>query len=229
MRNQWRRIMAGNKKSFFTISRWMVSELHLSGNDLLVYALVYGFSQDRESKFYGSAQYIANNIGTSRRSVMNILGRLTKTGALKKECEFANGVKRCFYVACTNFIGYEESSHGGMKKLHMGYEESSHNNIDDNKEDIKDNSSSFAKFWSAYPKKKSKGDAEKAWSKVDASLLTDILEAIENQKRSPQWQEKGGQYIPYPATWLRAKGWEDEVESPAAPIENDYMKGIKEV
>ena len=83
--------MADNKKSFFTISRWMVSELHLSGNDLLVYALVYGFSQDGKSKFYGSAQYIANNIGTSRRSVMNILGRLTKTGALKKSVSLQMG------------------------------------------------------------------------------------------------------------------------------------------
>jgi hypothetical protein len=28
--------------------------------------------------------------------------------------------------------------------------------------------------------------------------------------RSEDWTKEGGQYIPYPATWLNAKGWEDE-------------------
>jgi predicted transcriptional regulator len=201
-----------SSNNYFTVSRWMVSKLHLSGNDLLVYAIIYGFSQDGESRFYGSAKYIADSIGTSRRAVMNILERLTKSGLLIKESEYSNGVKNCFYKACTNFIGYEESSQGDMKKVHRGYEESSHNNIDDNKEDIKDNSCAFAQFWKAYPKKKAKGSAEKAWNKIDSSLLTTILEAIENQKQSPQWKKEGGQYIPYPATWLNSKSWEDEVE-----------------
>lgn len=72
--------------------------------------------------------------------------------------------------------------------------------------------SRFQKFWQAYPKKRSKGDAEKAWKalKPDDALLADILKSIELQKQSINWQKDGGQYIPYPATFLRAKGWLDE-------------------
>lgn len=77
---------------------------------------------------------------------------------------------------------------------------------------------SFAQFWSAYPKKRSKGQAEKAWSslKPNEQLIADILEAIQRAKTSEQWRREGGAYIPYPATWLRAKGWEDEI-TPAKP------------
>lgn len=74
---------------------------------------------------------------------------------------------------------------------------------------------SFARFWELYPKKKAKGDAEKAWKKLkpSESLVDTIIKAVEAQKSSTDWKRDGGQYIPYPATWLNRKGWEDEVES----------------
>src|SRR5690606_8083928 len=70
----------------------------------------------------------------------------------------------------------------------------------------------FARFWSAYPKKKSKGQAEKAFQKISPSeqLLEVMLASIEQAKTSADWRKANGQYIPYPATWLNAKGWEDE-------------------
>ncbi|HBR31932.1 MAG TPA: hypothetical protein DD733_07600 [Clostridiales bacterium] len=37
-----------------------------------------------------------------------------------------------------------------------------------------------------------------------------MLNAIEAAKKSEQWQKDGGQFIPYPGSWLRDKGWEDE-------------------
>ena len=70
----------------------------------------------------------------------------------------------------------------------------------------------FERFWLAYPKKKSKGDAEKAWAKLkpDESLHDRILDALERAKTSAEWCREGGRYIPYPASWLNSKGWEDE-------------------
>lgn len=74
--------------------------------------------------------------------------------------------------------------------------------------------SEFDQFWKAYPKRKNKGDAEKAWKKVRAPLVT-ILTAIENQKLSADWQKNNGQFIPYPASWLNGRRWEDEIVSSA--------------
>ena len=72
----------------------------------------------------------------------------------------------------------------------------------------------FDAFWEAYPRKRSKGQAEKTWVKLnpDDNLLKEILAGLENAKRSVDWQKDGGKFIPYPATWLNAKGWEDEYE-----------------
>jgi hypothetical protein len=77
----------------------------------------------------------------------------------------------------------------------------------------------FKEFWKAYPKKKSKGQAERTWKKIkaDGALLGEMLEAIERAKQSRDWQKDGGQFIPHPATWLNARGWEDEHEPPDPP------------
>jgi hypothetical protein len=71
----------------------------------------------------------------------------------------------------------------------------------------------FGMFWEAYPRKAGKPASEKAFAKVRPSgLVFDaILKAIEAQKRSAQWTKDGGQFIPYPATWLNQRRWEDEL------------------
>lgn len=72
----------------------------------------------------------------------------------------------------------------------------------------------FDEFWAAYPKKRSKGQAEKTWCKIKPSeqLLQQILSALERAKISDNWTKEGGQFIPYPSTWLNAKGWLDEYQ-----------------
>jgi len=74
----------------------------------------------------------------------------------------------------------------------------------------------FDKFYSAYPNKKSKGQAEKAFSKIDPDeqLLATMVATIERAKtHDVQWLKDNGAFIPHPATWLNAKGWEDEIKS----------------
>ncbi|NLK37969.1 MAG: hypothetical protein GX299_07785 [Epulopiscium sp.] len=47
--------------------------------------------------------------------------------------------------------------------------------------------------------------------KPDIDFLEKVLASLEVQKRSADWQKDGGQYIPYPASWLNAGCWDDEV------------------
>ncbi len=72
----------------------------------------------------------------------------------------------------------------------------------------------FDTFWEIYPKKRSKGRAERAWVKIkpDEQLFKAILDGLERAKTSVEWLKDDGQYIPYPSSWLNAKGWEDELE-----------------
>jgi len=70
----------------------------------------------------------------------------------------------------------------------------------------------FERFWQVYPKKRSKGDARKWWTKHKPSdELTDtMIAAVQKLSRSKDWTKEGGQFIPYPASWLNDEGWSDE-------------------
>lgn len=77
----------------------------------------------------------------------------------------------------------------------------------------------FNRFWEEYPNRKSKGRAESAWQKInpDEQLLATMIATIKRAKTSVEWTRvgpKGESYIPHPATWLNAKGWEDEYDQP---------------
>jgi hypothetical protein len=81
----------------------------------------------------------------------------------------------------------------------------------------------FAAFWETYPRHSARFDASQAFAKLapDLSLLDTILRAIEAQKRNgclkPRHAADGSSVIPYPASWLRARRWEDEDEATARP------------
>lgn len=72
----------------------------------------------------------------------------------------------------------------------------------------------FERFWAAYPKKTAKQQAFKAWQRLkpDEGLLSVILTSLERHKKSVQWTKDGGRFIPYPATWLNGRRWEDELQ-----------------
>lgn len=68
----------------------------------------------------------------------------------------------------------------------------------------------FIEFWKCYPKKIAKPNAEKAWMKIapDVDLTKRIIHAISAQKLI----EREEQFIPYPASWLNARRWEDGLD-----------------
>ena len=87
----------------------------------------------------------------------------------------------------------------------------------------------FNRFWQAYPRKVGKRNAQKAFERlqVDKPLLDKMLRQIAHAKQSRQWQDM--QYIPYPATWLNGRRWEDELPAenkrPAKEVNFDANAG----
>lgn len=71
-------------------------------------------------------------------------------------------------------------------------------------------SGAFSLFWAAYPKKRSRGSAEKAWKRCANGNIAEIMAGLETSKSSNDWRKDNGKFIPYPASWLNARGWEDE-------------------
>ena len=77
----------------------------------------------------------------------------------------------------------------------------------------------FQAFWSAYPKKCAKISALKAFEKInpDRVLLSQMIGAIEERRKTEQWQKDNGQFIPNPTTWLNQRRWEDELQIQEQP------------
>ncbi len=75
----------------------------------------------------------------------------------------------------------------------------------------KTDTTNFDAFWQAFPRKVGKRDALKAWNSLQKQKtlpeLSTLLEAIERQGRSKQWQEV--KFIPHPSTWLNGERWAD--------------------
>ena len=69
----------------------------------------------------------------------------------------------------------------------------------------------FGEFWKAYPRKVGKDAALRRWKKLKPSkeVVAQMVAAIGVQMRSEQWRKDGGQFIPYPATWLHEGRWKD--------------------
>lgn len=97
---------------YITILSPMVSKLHLSGNNLIIFALIYGFSKGGENKFNGSIDYISKWTNLSKPTVIATLKMLTECGFLTKTETILNGVKFCSYVA-----NYDEILTGSKETL----------------------------------------------------------------------------------------------------------------
>lgn len=136
--------MKVDSKNFIAIQGWMRTELNLSGNELIAYALIYGFSQDGESAFGGSLQFVADWLGVTKDNARLLLKRLTERGIINKTEIYRNGVKFCDYSVvkttertlsgqCLNNEGSTETVTGVPLKQWWGSTETvPHNNIHNN-------------------------------------------------------------------------------------------------
>lgn len=82
----------------------------------------------------------------------------------------------------------------------------------------------FEAFWAAYPRKVGgKKAALKAWQKAkDRPPLPDIMAVIERAKQTEQWKKDGGQFIPYPTTWLNKGMWADDLSR----MDSAFVRGM---
>lgn len=83
--------------SYIVVQEWMVSELGLKGNELLIYALIYGFSMDGESEFVGSISYLEKWTGVARNTVKSILKKLVEKELVAKRDFIKENNNRCAY------------------------------------------------------------------------------------------------------------------------------------
>ena len=123
--------------NYIVIQAFMINELNLKGTELLVYAIIYGFSQDGRSRFTGTRRYLANWCNSSRYGVDKALKKLIDKGLINKEKRKIDDVYYIYYQA-KKLAGVTKNLVGGINKVDMGSEQSWHinnivNNLDNNR------------------------------------------------------------------------------------------------
>jgi DNA-binding Lrp family transcriptional regulator len=223
--------------NFITIQGWMVNDLRLSGNELICYALIYGFTQDEESEFRGSLQYISDWLGISKQNVRLIIKRLVEKGLIIKRDEFINNVKFCRYTVCMKQPhGINVSCIGGGNETAT---DNNSNNNKDNKEDTnvskkvsfsptEEEKNMFEEFRKKYP-------GNKRGLKTELDLLVkkhkdwrDIIpvlnKAIDVENRKRKEAKDSDSFYPNPKnlqTYINNRAWEAFADEPYYD-ENEY-------
>lgn len=77
----------------------MVDRMGLSGHELIVYALIYSSSLDRENYFCGSLKSIGKLLSISKPTVIRTLKSLVTKGLIEKHSEMINKVVNNKYRA----------------------------------------------------------------------------------------------------------------------------------
>ena len=85
-------------ENYIMIQGFMLNRLRLKGNELLIYACIYGFTQAEGQWFSGSIEYLTEWTGASRQTVISTLQNLCDKNLIEKKEEIKNGtIKKCFY------------------------------------------------------------------------------------------------------------------------------------
>ena len=89
-----------DQDDFILVRRFMSTELGIqSKNEMLLYALIYSYS-DGGSAFYGSTEYLAKRLGSSKSRVIKVLNEMVAKGLIIKK----TSGRFNFYVTNYNYV-----------------------------------------------------------------------------------------------------------------------------
>ena len=111
---------------YFTILQEM-REMGLKGNELIVFAVINGFSQNGNGSFHGSLAALQEMCGiSSRQTIIDILKSLIDKNLITKTEVTLNGVKNISYSVCPKIGQGVQKMDMGVQKLDRGCPKNGH-------------------------------------------------------------------------------------------------------
>lgn len=106
-----------NNQNYIVIQGFMINDLKLKGNELIIYAVIYGFSQASGQRFTGSISYLMKWISGSKQTVLNCLNSLLEKKLIDKEEKYINNIKYCSYGVVKNLDQWSNFYNEGGQKI----------------------------------------------------------------------------------------------------------------
>lgn len=120
-------------ENYIHIPGWAVTRLGLKGNELLIYSIIYGFSQDGVTRFTGGLQYLADWTNSTKQSCIKCLKSLAEKGYITKYEKIVNGIKFCEYQGVKpKSMVVNKVEQGSKQSLTGGSKQSLPNILDNN-------------------------------------------------------------------------------------------------
>lgn len=118
---------------YILIQGWMINDLGLKGNALLIFAIIYGFSKDGESEFTGSLKYLSKSTGSTKNTVIKAIQDLLLAQYIVKRAETKNSITFNSYSQNEPVVqklvgGSAETAPGGSAETGRGSAETGTNN-----------------------------------------------------------------------------------------------------
>lgn len=211
-----------NNKDYIVVQGWMINELNLNGNELLSFALIYGFCKDGQSEFTGSLNYLCDWLNCSRNTAIKSLNDLMDKNLIKKKQVEHNKVIFNKYSVSEWVV---QKMDGGSSKTALGGSAISgrggssvsapnntilnNTNIDNTKDNNINTCFSFESFWNLYPNKNNKKGCEAKYKKLTETQRAKISATLQSFLA---YKPFASYTPPHPLTYLNQERWEDEIK-----------------
>ena len=220
------------RDSYCNIQGWMIEDLHLGGNELIVYAVIFGFCRDGSSWYKLSQEYVAKWCGITTRGLRKILKSLEEKGlllikyhgkgevseyrALKPDDDEVEELSSA--STGTEFRQYRNSVPPVEEQSSANTSNNIYNNINNNTKEINKESqleNDFEELWKLYPRKAGKAKAFKAYKSAIKQGATNeqIKQGILNYIQWIKEHKTQAEYIKHGSTFFNERCWNDELGS----------------
>lgn len=205
---------------------------NLKPNEKLLYGEITSLC-NQKGFCWASNSYFSELYNVTVQTISSWVSNLKKEGYVMVDFIYKGNTKeiekRCISLPTpiTNNLNtpYEKTEYPITKKL-KGNTTSINTKIE-----YKDICTHFEEFYKAYPRKVNKKKAKDKWiSKVKSeSMYHVVMASLQKQKKSKDWQNDDGQYIPYPTSWLNGERWNDELTPGDENIVDNFEAKVEEV
>lgn len=204
-------------KPFECIPHWLLFDPALTSNALRVWLILQKHRDYDTGECWPGRRRLAEMAHLSVKTIDRALATLAGIGAITittRKKDDGSNQSNLYQVHWDRWgksdapLATEMTPEGETKTTH---EQRPTMNKDPRNEVKTPSPDGFDDFWTAYPRKKGKGQARTAW--VKAVKKTDPAVIVTAAVQFRQWCEQDGteaQFIPHPSTWLNGERWTDE-------------------
>ena len=173
-------------ENYYQISGWMINRLNLKGTSLNVFAIIYGFSQDEETEFAGSRQYLVDFTNSSKPTIDKALNDLCELNYIIKIPKNINNITFNTYKVNFDIV---ESFKGGSKETLPPVKNFDLKETKENKETKEKEKSNINK---EKEKKENKKEKKENYCRVDEKMpnFKDLIDNEVNNDNEEKEREK---------------------------------------